>query len=109
VAWGRVCRPIELGGLGVFSLKELIWALRMRLLWLAKTDLDKPWAFLPMQVPEKVKSSFSCVVQTETRNGSFTLFWQDLWLQGKRIQDLGPNLLAAVPNHIKKNRTVQEH
>jgi hypothetical protein len=32
VAWGRVCRPIELGGLGVFNLKELGWALRMR--WL---------------------------------------------------------------------------
>jgi hypothetical protein len=80
----------------------------MRWLWLAKTDLDKPWAFLPMQVPEKVKSFFSCVVQTEIRNGSSTLFWQDRWLQGKRIQDLGPNLLAVVPNHIKKSRTVQE-
>jgi hypothetical protein len=62
VALGRVCRSIELGGLGVFSLKELSWALRMRWLWLAKTDLDKPWAFLPMQVPDKVKSFFSCVV-----------------------------------------------
>jgi hypothetical protein len=23
--WGRVCRPLELGGLGIFGLKELGW------------------------------------------------------------------------------------
>jgi hypothetical protein len=28
VAWGIVCRPLELGGLGISSLKELGWALR---------------------------------------------------------------------------------
>jgi hypothetical protein len=108
VTWERVCRPIELGGLGVFNLKKLGWALRMRWLWLAKTDLDKPWAFQPMKVPDKVKSFFSCVVQTEIGNSSSTLFWHDRWLQVKRIQDLGPNLLVVVPNHIKKIRTVQE-
>jgi hypothetical protein len=42
VAWGRVCRPLEIGGLGISSLKELGWALRMRWLWLSKTDPDKP-------------------------------------------------------------------
>jgi hypothetical protein len=29
VAYGRVCRPLELGGLGITSFKELGWALRM--------------------------------------------------------------------------------
>jgi hypothetical protein len=43
VAWGTVCRPIELGGLGISSLKELAWSLRMRWLWLAKTDPTRPW------------------------------------------------------------------
>jgi hypothetical protein len=38
VARGRVCRPVELGGLGIFSLKELGWPLRMRWLWLAKVE-----------------------------------------------------------------------
>jgi hypothetical protein len=38
VAWGKVCRPLELGGIGISSLKELGWALRMRWLWLEKTD-----------------------------------------------------------------------
>jgi hypothetical protein len=27
VAWGKVCRPMELGGLRISSLKELGWAL----------------------------------------------------------------------------------
>jgi hypothetical protein len=27
VAWGRDCRPLELGGLGIFSLKEFGWAM----------------------------------------------------------------------------------
>jgi hypothetical protein len=30
VAWGKVCRPMELCGLGISNLKELGWALRMR-------------------------------------------------------------------------------
>ncbi|GJN27961.1 hypothetical protein PR202_gb16030 [Eleusine coracana subsp. coracana] len=42
VAWGKVCRPLELGGLGISSLKELGWALRMRWLWLERTEPDRP-------------------------------------------------------------------
>jgi hypothetical protein len=37
VAWVKVCRPTELGGLGISDLKTLGWALRMRWLWLQKT------------------------------------------------------------------------
>jgi hypothetical protein len=36
VAWGKVCRLLELGGLSISSLKELGWVLRMRWLWLEK-------------------------------------------------------------------------
>jgi hypothetical protein len=42
VAWGRVCRPLQLGGLGICSLKKLSWALRMRWLWLQKTEPSRP-------------------------------------------------------------------
>jgi hypothetical protein len=34
VAWGKAYRPMDLGGLGISSLKEHGWALRMRWLWL---------------------------------------------------------------------------
>ena len=42
LAWPKVARPQELGGLGISSLQQLGWALRMRWLWLQKTEPDKP-------------------------------------------------------------------
>jgi hypothetical protein len=38
VAWSKVCKTMQLGGLGISRLKELSWALRMRWMWLQKTD-----------------------------------------------------------------------
>jgi len=46
VAWDRVKRPFELGGLGIPDLEILGWALRMRWLWLKKTQPDRPWTDL---------------------------------------------------------------
>jgi hypothetical protein len=62
VAWGKVCRPLDLGGLGISSFLELCWVLRLRWLWLKKTDPIQPWTDLPMQVPSKVRSFFVVVV-----------------------------------------------
>ena len=42
LAWPKVARPQELGGLGIYNLQQLGWALRMRWLWLQKTEPDKP-------------------------------------------------------------------
>ena len=36
VAWGKVTRSKELGGLGISDLQKLNWALRVRWLWLEK-------------------------------------------------------------------------
>jgi hypothetical protein len=106
VAWGRVCRPVELGGLGIFSLKELGWALRMRWLWLPKVEPDKPWAKLPMHFPSKVKSFFHAVIHTEIGNGYSTLFWEDRWIHGRNVMDIAPRLLLVVPRRIQNSRTV---
>lgn len=42
VPWDKICRLLELGGLEIHNLKILGWALRMRWLWLQKTQLDRP-------------------------------------------------------------------
>jgi hypothetical protein len=54
VSWSKVFRPLDLGGLGISSIKELSWALRMRWLWLQKTDPNRPWSSLTIQVLDKV-------------------------------------------------------
>jgi hypothetical protein len=48
VAWGKVTRPKELGGLGILDLQRLNWALRVRWLWLEKIDPSMSWADLPL-------------------------------------------------------------
>jgi hypothetical protein len=70
VAWGKVCRPLDLGGLGISSIREMAWALRMRWLWLAKTEPDRPWASLAIQVPKTIMDFFSVAVQTEISDGT---------------------------------------
>lgn len=56
--WGRVQRPLDLGGLGILDLEILGWALRMRWLWLKKIQPDQPWAALDLQVHSNSMSMF---------------------------------------------------
>jgi hypothetical protein len=106
VAWRKVCSPQNLGGLGISSFSELCWAIRMRWLWLKRTDPTRPWSDLPIQVPSKARFFFSAVLVTEVRNGSNTLFWTDKWINGKRVSDIAPRLFSLVPKRIAAKRTV---
>jgi hypothetical protein len=97
MAWDTVCQPIELGGLGIYNLKNLGWALRVRWLWLQNTEPRHPWSTLAIQVPHQVRAIFSVAIISEVGNGEHTLFWSDQWLHGKSIADLAPLLFAAIP------------
>lgn len=103
-----MCQPLELGGLGVFSLKGLGWALRVRWLWVAKTDPSRPWANLPLQISNKVKVMFHTVVISELGSGISIKFWHDKWIHGQCIGDFAPRLLSAVPKRIANIRTVRQ-
>jgi hypothetical protein len=83
-----VCRPTDLGGLGIFNLRLLGWALRARWLWLKKTEPHRPWASLDIQVPDQVQAFFRIAICLEVGNGEDTLFWIDRWLHGQCIADL---------------------
>jgi len=108
VAWVKACRPLELGGLGISDLKSLGWSLRMRWLWLQKTEPHRPWTALPFHVPEQVRVFFSMAVTSIIGDGANTLFWTDRWLNGQCIADLAPRLFAAIPKRRVKKRTVQD-
>jgi hypothetical protein len=107
VAWPKVTRPPELGGLGISHLQQLGWALRMRWLWLQKTEPNKPWAFFPIQVHHSVKAFFSVAIVSEVGNGRNTLFWTDRWLHGQSLDKLVPHLFGSISSRAKK-RTVYE-
>lgn len=80
MAWSTVCLPIQLRGLGISGLKNMMWALRMRCVWLQKKEPRRPWAALPIQAPAEVKAFFSITLKTEIGDGSRTLFWTDHWI-----------------------------
>jgi hypothetical protein len=107
VAWGKVCRPLQLG-LGIASLPELCWVLHMRWLWLKKTDLRRPWSSLSIQVPSKARSFFSKVLISEVGNGTNTIFWTNKWIHDKRVLDIAPRLFSIIPKRITNRRTVQQ-
>jgi hypothetical protein len=54
LAWPKVARPKELGGLGVFDIRRLSWVLRARWPWLQKTEPEKPWAQFQLHVCKEV-------------------------------------------------------
>ncbi|GJN10436.1 hypothetical protein PR202_ga28530 [Eleusine coracana subsp. coracana] len=102
VSWGKVTRPKELGGLGIFDLKNLGWALWVRWLWLQKTDPNHPWSIFQIQVPGQVRSLFAMAMSTEVGNGTTTLFWEDRWLHGQRIVDVAPQLYKVIAKRNTK-------
>jgi hypothetical protein len=108
VAWPKVTRPKELGGLGIADLQVLKWALRVRWLWLKKADDSKPWASFQFSASKVLQYFFSMAVTFEVGDGCTTLFWKDRWLHGHCIADLAPHLLALVPARIVNKRSVSK-
>lgn len=108
IVWslGIVCRPIQFGGLGILDLATLGWALRIRWLWLCKTEPSRPWVGFKVQVPHIVSALFDIAIETIVGDGTSTLFWTDKWLQGRSISDLAHNMSPLAPQCVLKLRTV---
>ena len=108
LAWPRVCRPPELGGLGIIDLQHFGYALRMRWLWLKRTEDARPWHELPDEKDPIVEAMFQASIYVELGNGRKALFWTDRWLQGKSLVDVAPSLCRVIGPRIKKTRTVAQ-
>jgi len=106
VAWEKVMRPIDLGGLGIHNLEIMGWALQMRWLWLEKTGAARPWAGLEIPVYPNAVSMFAVATESLVGNGRTTCFWTDRWLHGSHLEDLAPNVVKCVSLRIRKRRSV---
>ena len=105
IAWPKVTRPPDLGGLGISNLQNLGWTLRLRWLWLEKAEPEKAWAFLPVQAPPQVKSFFATAIISEVGNGKNTYFWSDRWLGRQSLkQTNSPSLICLVQWLSKQGR-----
>jgi hypothetical protein len=104
VAWKLVCRPRDLGGLGVLDLQRFNNALRLRWLWQAKTGAVKPWNGLLEQPPKADQALFASMTEVTIGNGMATSFWSDSWA-GEPLRKQWPLLFEA---SRRKNRTVAD-
>ena len=82
VNWNRVCRPIELGGLGVRDLERASLALRLRWLWFSRTDPERAWQGLDLQFSPMERALFWASTFTILGNGLSALLWEDRWIGG---------------------------
>ena len=108
VAWEKVMRPLDLGGLGIHNLEVMGWALQMQWLWMEKTRSERPWAGLQIPVYSQTSAMFAIAVEFTVGNGRNTLFWTDRWLHGCSLENLAPNVVRCVPIKFRKMRTVNE-
>lgn len=108
VAWDKVCKPKELGGLGIPNLGYLNAALRVRWLWLDKVDDSKPWKEFAVTTTGLANDIFEAATSSRVGDGRGTLFWTDRWLDGCRIRDEFPSLAAVVRPRLLHTRTVRD-
>ena len=108
LAWPRVSRPPDLGGLGIVDLQCFGYALRMRWLWQRRADDARSWHLLPHELETIVEPMFMASIYVELGDDCKALFWTDRCLQGRSISELAPCLCNAVGSRIKKQRTIAQ-
>ena len=76
--------------------------------WLQRSDPLQPCSEFQIKVPKESMDLFRAAAHTTIGDGNTALFREDRWLQGYRVQELAPCIYNAVPNRIRKTRTVKE-
>ncbi|CAL4990597.1 unnamed protein product [Urochloa decumbens] len=110
VAWPVVCRPPEFGGLGVPDLRLASFALRLRWLWLKRTDGNRPWKNLELDfgVDQQVQEMFRASIHVQVGDGGLALFWINNWRGADSPCITAPTLCQLVKPRFRNRRTVAE-
>uniref|UniRef100_A0A453RBF6 Reverse transcriptase zinc-binding domain-containing protein n=1 Tax=Aegilops tauschii subsp. strangulata TaxID=200361 RepID=A0A453RBF6_AEGTS len=77
VNWRHVSRPLALGGLGVRDLERAGLALRLRWLWLSRTDEGRAWQGPDLQFSNNERTLFFASTYMTIGNGLNALFCED--------------------------------
>lgn len=97
--WSRVCRPTQVGGLGILNLRLFGTALRCRWPWLQWTPEQCPWSLIPLADDQYALELFKDGAFVRLGDGRRAKFWVDSWLPGGRtIQDVVPILFSFIRN-----------
>jgi hypothetical protein len=105
VQWDIVCRPKQLGGLGVHDLHKFSRALRLRWLWVAWKHPDRPWVGTPLPCDATDRQLFAVATEITLGNGMLADFWSDRWLQGRAPREIAPSLFKIAS---RKRRNVKD-
>jgi len=75
VAWVKVIRPFDLGGLGIPNLEVMAWALQLRWQWFKKTRADRPRTDLELPSHPNSLALFAIAIITEVGIRPFLCLW----------------------------------
>ena len=106
MAWETVCTPKWAGGLGVPNLRWMNIAMQAKWPWLQRPDRSRPWSEFKIKVPSEAMQIFQAATRCRASNGMNTLFWEDRWLDGMRIQELAPAVYDMVPRRFRQACTL---
>lgn len=92
VGWKKVCTPTEYGGLGVHDLQKFSTALRLRWLWLAWQNEDRPWKGSELPCDAADRALFDRATTVTVGDGKLASFWHSSWLTSPCLATLFPDL-----------------
>ena len=105
VGWKMVTRPERAGGLGIHDLSAFARALRLRWLWLAWTQPNRPWVGSGVPCNDDDEALFAACTVVTINDGATTSFWSSNWLDGRPLRAVYPEVFAQ---SIRKCRTVRD-
>nr|CAB3472218.1 unnamed protein product [Digitaria exilis] len=107
---GQWCRPTEYGGLGIHDMKIAAYSLRLRWLWLKRTDRNRPWKDLELAFGNDpvVAAMFQNSVDIQLGDGALALFWTDRWHGASSPCIAAADLCKLIKPATAKKRTVAQ-
>ena len=108
MAWETVCRPKELGGLGVADLRRVGITLRVRWEWQDRTTQHNTAQRSQLGSTDRAaRAIFQAATVLTLGNGHSIFFWTDRWLDGWTVKEIAPLIIASVGSR-KRGATVAE-